>query len=519
MSDVILSIDCGTQSIRAILFSLNGDIIDKEQVFYEAYFTSQPGWAEQEAEMYWNSLCKASSILGKRNKEVFKNIKGVGITTLRGTMVNVDVRGKTLRPSITWLDQRKADNVYKPSFGMNLIFKTIGVDATLKKMEKRGHSNWIKQNQPEIWDKTHKYMQVSGFLNYKLTGKFTDSIGSQIGHIPFNYRKQRWADSKDFLVFTKELYPIEKEKLPNLVKPGERIGVITPEASALTSIPIGIPVIACGSDKGCETLGMGVTNTSMASLSFGTTATVQTTTNKYLEPIKFFPAYPSVFPKHWNPEIEIFRGFWMVNWFKEEFALKEVLQAKELKISVEKILDGLLHKSPPGAMGLIVQPYWTPGLAEKNAKGAMIGFGDVHKKQHIYRAVIEGLAYGLLDGMQRLEKRGGLKFNKIAVSGGASQSDEVCQITADVFNMELVRGKTHETSGLGAAMITAYGVGAFDSLKEATKNMVNYADTFFPNKANTKLYKELYEDVYLKMFDKLEPLYKRIREITSYPEE
>ncbi|MCK5908243.1 MAG: hypothetical protein KAG37_11645, partial [Flavobacteriales bacterium] len=154
-----------------------------------------------------------------------------------------------------------------------------------------------------------------------------------------------------------------------------------------------------------------------------------------------------------------------------------------------------------------------------NAKGAMIGFGDIHKKEHIYRAVIEGLAYGLLDGMQRLEKRGGLKFKKVAVSGGASQSDEVCQITADVFNMELVRGKTHETSGLGAAIITAYGVGAFESLEDATEKMVSYADTFIPNKENAKLYKQLYEDVYLKMFEKLEPLYKRIREITSYPEE
>ena len=282
-------------------------------------------------------------------------------------------------------------------------------------------------------------------------------------------------------------------------------------------MPIGVPIIACGSDKGCETLGMGVTDTSMASLSFGTTATVQTTTSKYVEPIKFFPAYPSVMPKHWNPEIEIFRGFWMVNWFKNEFALKEVQEAEKLGLVVEEVLNDLLHQSPPGAMGLIVQPYWTPGLGEDNAKGAIIGFGDVHKKEHVYRAVIEGLAYGLLDGMHKLEKRGSFKFKEIAVSGGASQSDEICQITADVFNMKLVRGKTHETSGLGAAMITAFGIGTFNSLEEAKSKMVNYSDTFIPNPENTKLYKELYKDIYLKMFDKLEPLYKRIREITSYP--
>ncbi|MCK5781297.1 MAG: FGGY-family carbohydrate kinase [Flavobacteriales bacterium] len=516
--DLILSIDCGTQSIRAILVSLEGDIIDKEQVFYEAYYSPKPGWAEQEAETYWKGLCKATNALHKRNSSNFSKIKGVGVTALRSTMVNVDSGGNTLRPSIIWLDQRKAKNVFKPSFTMDIIFKSIGVDSTLKKMEGKGHCNWIRQNEPETWKKTHKYIQVSGYLNYKLSGEFTDSVASQIGHIPFNYKKQRWAKAKDILEFSKKLYPIEKEKLPKLISPGEKIGNISKEASQLTSIPKGVPIIACGSDKGCETLGMGVTDTSMASLSFGTTATVQTTTNKYVEPIKFFPAYPSVMPKHWNPEIEIFRGFWMVNWFKNEFALKEVQEAEKLGVVAEEILNELLHKSPPGAMGLIIQPYWTPGLGEKNAKGAMIGFGDVHKKEHIYRAVIEGLAYGLLDGMHKLEKRGGFNFKKIAVSGGASQSDEICQITADVFNMKLVRGKTHETSGLGSAIITAYGIGAYKTLKQATENMVSYADIFEPNPENAKLYKQLYEDVYLKIFDKLEPLYKRIREITSYPE-
>jgi sugar (pentulose or hexulose) kinase len=515
---MILSIDCGTQSIRAILFSLEGEIIDKEQILYEPYFSKNPGWAEQNPEIYWESLYKATNVLKKRSPEYFKKIKGVGVTTLRSTMVNVDKDGKALRPSMIWLDQRTADNVYKPNFALKTVFKTIGISETLQKMERKGHCNWIRQNEPEIWENTHKYLQVSGYLNHKLTGEFTDSVASQIGYIPFDYKKQKWANPKEIFEISSKLYPIEKEKLPKLINPGEKVGIVTKEASVLTGIPFGIPVIACGSDKGCETLGMGVTDTKMVSLSFGTTATVQTTTQKYIEPIQFFPAYPSVIPKSWNPEIEIFRGFWMISWFKNEFALKEVQEAAKKNIPVEEVLNKLLHDSPAGAMGLIVQPYWSPGLGEKNAKGAMIGFGDVHKKEHIYRAVIEGLAYGLLDGMHRLEKRGNLKFEKLAVSGGASQSDEICQIVADVFNMHLVRGKTYETSGLGAAIITAFGIDEFSSLNEAVNNMVNYADVFKPKAENTKIYKALYEEVYLKMYKNLEPLYKKIREITNYPE-
>jgi len=515
---MILSIDCGTQSTRVILFSLEGEIIDKEQIFYKPYFSTKPSWAEQNAEVYWDSLCKASTVLQKRNPKLYSEIQGVGVTTLRSTMVNVDKKGDTLRPSIIWLDQRLAKNTFKPNILLKTAFKITGISSTLKKMERKGHCNWIRQNEPEIWKNTHKYLQISGYLNYKLSGEFKDSVASQIGYIPFDYKKQKWANPKDSLEVSSKLYPIENEKLPTLINPGEKVGKVTKEASKLTGIPEGISLIACGSDKGCETLGMGVTDSTTASLSFGTTATVQTSTEKYVEPIKFFPAYPSVIPKNWNPEIEIYRGFWMIRWFKNEFAHKEVKKAKKKNIPVEEELNKLLHKAPAGAMGLIVQPYWSPGLGEKNAKGAIIGFGAVHKKAHIYRAIIEGLAYGLKDGMQSLEKRGGFKFKRLAVSGGASQSDEICQITADVFNMPLLRGKTFETAGLGAAIITAYGIKKYSSLEKAVEKMVKNEDVFKPNKENTEIYKELFEKVYLDMYKKLEPLYKNIREITAYPE-
>ncbi len=120
--------------------------------------------------------------------------------------------------------------------------------------------------------------------------------------------------------------------------------------------------------------------------------------------------------------------------------------------------------------------------------------------------------------MKKLEKRGNFEFENIVVSGGASQSDEICQIVADVFNMNLLRGKTHETSGLGAAIITAYGIREFSTLNDAVKNMVNYSDVFKPKVENTEIYKALFTEVYLKMYKNLEPLYKKIREITNYPE-
>ncbi len=518
MEKTILSIDCGTQSLRAILFSLKGEVLGIYKIPFQPYLSPKPGWAEQDPEVYWESLKMACKFLKREYPEAFSGIAGVGVAALRNSMVNVDRNGNPLRPIIVWLDQRKAEPVYRPGIGNSILIYTIGLYRSLKMAQREGKCNWIKQNQPNIWENTHKYLQVSGFLNYRLTGEFRDSVASQIGHIPFDYQKQQWGDPNDRFQFTSRIYPVEKEKLPELVWPGNVIGKVTRKAGAETGLPVNLPVIACGSDKGCETLGMGVLTEDMASLSLGTTATIQTTSRKYFEPVPFMPAYPAVIPGFFNPEVEIFRGFWMISWFKDEFSHKEVEIALTRNIPPEQLLDRFLTKSPPGSKGLVVQPYWGPGLSNPTAKGSIIGFGDVHKKQHIYRSVVEGLVYALREGKEKIEKVSREKVRKLAVSGGASQSDEICRIAADIFNLPLVRGRTVETSGLGAAMITAYGTGNYDTIEEAIAEMVHYADEFHPNSENAELYDKLYKKVYLKIYKKMAPLYNNIQKITGYPE-
>jgi sugar (pentulose or hexulose) kinase len=168
-------------------------------------------------------------------------------------------------------------------------------------------------------------------------------------------------------------------------------------------------------------------------------------------------------------------------------------------------------------MGLMVQPYWAPGLTLPDAKGAVIGFGDVHTRAHLYRAVIEGLGFALYDGLARIEKAGGVKVRKATLSGGAARSDEICSITADIFNLPMVRGKTHETSGLGAAIVTAVGTGIHASFESAMGCMVSEHKVFEPDPARADLYRRLYCRVYRKIYKSMAPLYAEIKEITGYP--
>jgi sugar (pentulose or hexulose) kinase len=513
---VLLAIDCGTQSLRALLFSDGGDLLDRAQVPYEPYFSTKPGWAEQDPEIYWDSLCDACNQLRARSPKIFEKIAGVGVTTQRNSLINVDPNGDPLRPVVTWLDQRKA----VPSVGEEEL-KKLGVEspelgALIAGLQAQGKSNWIMQNQPEIWDGTHKFLQVSGFLNHRLTGRFTDSVASQIGYIPFDYRRMEWAEGPDLFAM---LFPVEPEKLPELVTPGEALGTVTLKAFQATGIEQGVPVIACGSDKGCETVGAGVIDETMVNLSFGTTATVQTTTKRYFEALPFMPPYPAVAPGCYNPEIMIPRGYWMLTWFKNEFGYQEVLEAEARGIAAEEILDRYLEETDPGAMGLVVQPHWGGALDAPYAKGAMIGFGEVHTKAHIYRGIIEGLGFALRDAKENMERAGELEITRVGVSGGGSQSDEICRITANIFNLPLAKGKTHEASGLGAAIITATGVGMFSSLEEATECMAKTDRVFTPDPETAEMYRNMYERVYRKMTcEPLEHLHAEIRAITGYPE-
>jgi sugar (pentulose or hexulose) kinase len=512
---ILLSIDCGTQSLRALLFSETGRLEGKAQVAYTPYVSPQPGWAEQDPDLYWDSLCRACTTLKQTHGEHFRHIAGIGVTAQRNSMVNVNREGKCLRPAILWLDQRKAAARFGQKGPVRLGLRLVRMDALLDGIQSEGKCNWIMQHQPRIWEETHKYLQISGLLNYRLTGRFVDSTASQIGYIPFDYKRRRWAKPR---ALSARLFPVDPAKLPALERPGALLGTVTPAAAARTGLEPGLPVVACGSDKGCETIGAGILDQTMANLSFGTTATVQTTARRYFEPISFMPPYPAPVPGYYNPEIEIFRGYWMITWFKEEFGYREVLEAKRRGIAPEELLNRHLAATSPGAMGLMVQPYWGPGLRQPSAKGAMIGFGDVHTRAHVYRAVIEGLGFALKEGLEKIEKAGGVTIQRAAVSGGASQSDAICQISADIFNIPMVKGATHETSGLGAAIVTAVGLGIFSSFKEAVHQMVSVRKVFEPEPANAAIYSRLYHRVYRRIYGALKPLYKEIKAITGYPD-
>ena len=514
MAENLLSIDVGTQSVRVLLFDPRGKLIAKQRVPYEPYYSDAPGLAEQRPQLFWESITRACQGLWQ-NPEVRKDsIAAVALTTQRATMINVDEKGEPLRPAIIWLDQRRTEG--QPPLGgfWGAAFAIAGASETVAYLQAEAEANWIRKHQPEIWKKTHKYLIISGYLTHLLTGRFVDSVGCQVGYIPFDYKSQSWEAKKGWKW---QAIPMDPRLLPDLIAQGKVLGEISAKASEATGIPVRLPVIAAAADKACEVLGSGALEPNVACLSYGTTATINTTHAKYIEVIPLIPPYPAAVPMLYNFEIQIFRGYWMVSWFKQEFGLREQRISDEKGVEPEVLFDDLVKSVPPGSQGLVLQPYWSPGLRfpGPEARGAIIGFNDSHTRAHIYRAILEGLAYALREGKDKTEKRSGVRITDLRIAGGGSQSNAAMQLTADIFGLPTARPHVYEASGLGAAMDAAVGTNIHRDFKSAVSEMTHLGDCFEPNKDTHAVYERLYREVYLRMYNKLKPLYQEIREITG----
>lgn len=516
--DLILAIDNGTQSVRALLFDLKGELLAKSRVPLEPYFSRHPGWAEQDPLYFWDRLCQACQGLWRQEPSCRERLLGVALTTQRGTVINLDRAGRPLRPAIVWLDQRRTSGLAPLGGLWGLAFRMAGASRTVAYLQAEAEANWIRTHEPETWRQTHKYVFLSGYLTHRLAGRFADSVGCQVGYVPFDYKRHEWSSPRDWKW---QAVPMDKTMLPELVPPTEPIGNLTPEAAEATGIPAGTPLIAAAADKACEVVGAGCLEPHLGCLSLGTTATINVTHATYVEPLPLIPPYPSAIPGAYSLEIQVYRGYWMVAWFRREFGHEEVERARERGIEPEALFDELIERVPPGSMGLVLQPYWSPGLKHPGpeAKGAVIGFGDVHTKAHLYRAILEGLAFALREGKERIEGRTGHPITELRVCGGGSQSDQALQLTADVFGLPVARPHVYETSGLGAAMDAAVGLGVYASFPAAVKEMSRIGRVVEPREDARRIYDALYRQVYRRMYSRLRPLYERIQRITGYPVE
>ena len=505
-----LVIDVGTQSLRASVINRKGETLAFSQQKYPvAYNSPASGFAEQDADFYLDRLCLATNDLKVRYPDILSSVLGRTRVPFRDTAVLLDKDKNPIRPCILWLDQRvERLNGKNLKWYERILFHVIGRTDTVVYNSERTGTHWIKSHEKVNWAKRKYYVPLGGYFNYKVTGNLVCSTADTIGHYPINFKTGKWYGK---LHPKQSVFGIPFSALPPLVEPSSVIGKVTDEFSVKSSIPEGTPVFACGSDKSCETFGNGCRDKTTASISLGTACSIDVVDQKYSEPERFLPAYITPYKGGYDLEVQIYRGLWMLRWYLDNFGANDRIEAEKLHRSVEDYIDRQVAKLPAGSDGLVLQPYWGPGLKRPNAKGSIVGFSAVHTRFHLVRAIYEGLAFALREGLDEIRKKTHRKPDYIVLSGGGSVNEIVPQIVADVFGIECHISATPESSSLGGARAGFVSAGVYSSPKEAVNNRVKEGKVILPNPQNHAVYERLYHDVYLNRYPSLKKVYNNCK--------
>ena len=512
MGTIVLVIDIGTQSLRASLVdSEQGILLFEQEKYAVPYFSKRKDYAEQEPDFYLETMAQATKALRRKDEGLFLKAQAMILVAFRDTAVLLDEKMKPIRPSILWCDQRtaKIKNQHNLRFYEKLLFRFLGMGDTAKFNSRRTASFWIQENEPENWKKMRYYAPLTAYFNYRVTGKLQVCSADCIGHYPINFKKGRWYPSWHPKV---SVFGIPPSALPPLLPPGRILGHVTREFAEFSGIPEGLPLYASGSDKSCEAFGDGAIDPSSASISLGTACAIDVVSDKYREPEAFLPSYPTPYPGSYDYEVQVYRGLWMVRWFYEQFGLTDQDEARREGLTVEEFLDRKIASILPGSDGLVLQPYWGPGLKRPNAKGSIIGFSSAHTRFHLYRAIIEGIGFALREGLDEIVRKTHRIPKYIVVSGGGSHSDLYLSILADIFGIEVRKSVYTEMTTLGGAMSVFLAMKIFSSPKEATERFSKTTKVFLPNERNHQIYDLLYRDVYRKLYPSLKDIYFNCKE-------
>ena len=507
-SKYILAHDTGTGGNKAVLCDLNGKVLYS---VYQPYGLSYPQaeWVEQDPDELWRAVAATTRQVLKESGIDPGDVIGVGVSAQMWNTLPVDETGKPLTPMLSWLDLRsvrQADRLMKgdmPAF----LFKNTGNIPTAK--DSIPKILWLKEERPEIWERTAYLLDCKEYILFKLTGKIAiDWVGASV-YFLFNPYTKKWSEE-----VCREL-GIPLEKLPPAFPCTDVIGEITSEAARETGLKAGTPVVICAGDVAVAQSGAGANREGKVHLCIGTATWVGISTGTFRnDPIKPFWGLNHIDPNKYIIAGEMETGGGALMWFRDVLCQEERRQASEMGKSSYDLLTTMAGSIPPGSDKLIFLP-WLSGerapVLDHYARGGFIGLTMSHNKAHMIRAVMEGVAYHIQWICEAMEKTGFVieGFNGI---GGGCNSPVWVQTIADVTGRPLRVVKNHmEAGAVGAALTVAVGLGIHPNM-DAVDDLIEIEYVVHPDKSHRQRYNDLYR-IYRELYTVLVPIHQRLYEV------
>ena len=487
MSQLLLGIDIGTYSSKGVLCRPSGTILAEARADHDMSIP-KPGYAEHDADAVWWTDFKqiAKELTGKVPQG--DQISSVGVSAIGACVLPVDEGGVPLRPGILYgVDTRAVNQIeeLENKYTREALVEFGGTRLTTQAIGPK--ILWIKQNEPEIYKKTAKFITSTSYVIFKLTGNYVIDAHTATEFNPFiNIKTVSWDDR-----FAEGI--ISLDQLPDIGWSDEVAGIVTSEAAAETGIPEGTPVNFGAVDALSEAVSVGVVDIGELMIMYGSTAFFIFLIEK---PVPTYELWleAGAFKGQYEYSAGLSTSGSATTWFRDQFG-KDLLQAEST--GGENAYSALADEatsSPVGANGLIMLPYMsgerTP-IFDPKARGVIAGLSLSHSRGDIYRSVLEGTAFSIRMNLEAMQKAGAQIKHGVAVGGGAS-NELWLQMVSDVSGIPQLLPEKTIGAAYGDAFLAGLAVGAIKNLDVLKKDWVKIKQKIHPNAENMKIYDRIY---------------------------
>ncbi len=499
----LLGIDVGTSGVKAVVIDREGRTLGQATVGYEVS-QPKPLWAEQNPEDWWEAACAAIRLALARSDRRGEDIAGVGLTGQMHSLVLLDEAGHVIRPAILWSDQRTEEECAE-------IHEQVGFERTIEWVANPALTNftatkllWVKKHEPEHYARIRWALLPKDFIRYRLTGELATDVSDASGTLWFDVKRRAWSEPM------LDALDVPRDWLPKVYESPEVSGRVSEWAAARTGLLPGTPVAAGAGDQAAGAVGNGIVRKGVVSSTIGTSGVVFAHADEIVRDEKGrLHTFCHAVPGKWHVMAVTQSAGGSLQWFRNQFADAERAVAAQTGRDVYDLLSDEARRVAAGSEGLVFLPYLmgerTPHL-DPQAKGVFFGITPRHTRAHFVRAILEGVAFSLRDGLALMRDLR-LTVEEIRVSGGGAKSDVWREIQAGVFGQPVAVIEANEGPAFGAAILASVAAGFFGDVVTAVDAWVRVESITHPVANDAAAYERGYA-LYRALYPAVRDLYR-----------
>jgi xylulokinase len=488
MDGLFIGIDVGTTGAKVILIDPSGHLIAETTSGYPLSIP-RPLWAEQDPREWWSASARGIKEVIAAAQVAPEAVAAVGLTGQMHGLVLLDDRGEVLRPAILWNDQRTAEEcaAITERVGEKRILELTGNPIlpgfTAPKIE------WVRRHEPEVIARVAHVLLPKDYVRYRLTGEFHTDVADASGTSLLEVGKRAW--SQEML----DALGIPPGWMPRVHESPVVCSEVSSSGFADCILPAGTPVVAGAGDQAAQAIGSGIVEEGLVSATLGTSGVVFAASDSYrVDPRGRLHAFCHAVPGKWHLMGVVLSAGGSFRWYRDTICEPELREAREEGGDAYELMTAAAEEVTAGCDGLIFLPYLTGERTphpDPHARGAFVGLTLRHGRAHLTRAVMEGVTFALRDSFELMRDLG-LTFDEVRASGGGANSPFWRRMMADVFATPVVTTKVTEGAAYGAALLAAVGAGAYRSVEDASRSVIEVGGRLEPGAGAGDRYEECY---------------------------